>query len=185
MQDAGEHDGDRRHEGDHGDQGRDVLREGLLGRVEPPPLATLARAFERAKMHFSAGRDTMAGFNIGRSGRGLPLLVIDVDEDEPVMVELEPQAARDMINKLAIVLADLGDVDHAYRPAAAGQSVEKPPLSPTGFPDIMVNEATGAVGMVSAHQWLGRVGLLIRRADFPAFADGLAELRDRIVGRKT
>ncbi len=50
MQDAREHDGDRRDEGGHGDHGRDVLREGLLGRAEPVPLAALARAFERAKM---------------------------------------------------------------------------------------------------------------------------------------
>ncbi len=50
MQDAREHDGDRGDEGGHGDHGRDVLREGLLGRAEPVPLAALARAFERAKM---------------------------------------------------------------------------------------------------------------------------------------
>lgn len=127
----------------------------------------------------------MAGFNIIRGEDGLPVLVIGLDGEEPIFVQLEAAAARDVVRKLAVILADLGDADAPYTVGVPeGEVVEPPALAPVSLPDVVIEQNTGTVGMIFAHPWLGPLGLMIGRKDALTLGKGLSALDKPETGRK-
>lgn len=122
----------------------------------------------------------MKNFDVFKGPDGEMALGVVLDGEEPFAVLLTPDEARQLMTRLAMLLADLGEGQHAYRFPVEAEAVDPPAMSPTGYPDLLVDERNGQVGMVFHHQWLGPVGLLFNRADFGAFVDGLASARDRL-----
>ena len=98
-----------------------------------------------------------------RNDDGQLRLHVQQPDAPPVAIEIDVDQARDLIDGLAVALAEFGGADAPD--GAKAVPVDRVRFSPINLPDVMVNESTGAVGLAFSHRWLGMIGVTLRSRD--------------------